>query len=124
MNRAANPIRSRAGNRAVAVRDVALLVKISIGVGLALAISLMILALWAWQQSAHIAFDADRPDVVLWAVRSAAVAAAALAQAVLLTLVIGNLYRTRLLDLVLRVLATAVFAIALVSAIALGLASR
>ena len=119
MTRVVDPIRARPGNT-----EVVLLVRISIAVGVALAISLMILALWAWQQASRISFEADRPELVLWAVRCAAVAAAALAQTVLLTLVIGNVYRTRTLDIALRVLTAAVFTVALVSAVALGLAAR
>src|SRR5580698_9192879 len=98
--------------------------RISIGAGTAAAIGLMMAALWAWQIGPHLAFDADRPDVTLWAVRSAAVAAAALAQAVLLLLVLGSLYRRRRLDVALGVTTAAIFTIALVSAVALGLAGR
>ncbi len=98
--------------------------QISIGAGTATAIALMVSALWAWQMGPHLAFDADQPDVTLWAVRSAAVAAAALAQAVMLVLVLGNLYRRGRLDVALGVTAAAVFTIALVSAVALGLAGR
>jgi hypothetical protein len=120
MTRIADPIRSRPGNT-----EVALLVRITIAVGVALAICLMILGLWAWQKAPQFALDeTDKPELVLWAVRCAAVAAAALAQTVLLTLVIGNVYRTRVMDIALRVLTAAVFTIALVSAIALGLAAR
>ena len=98
--------------------------RISIGAGTLTAIVLMVAALWAWQTGPHLAFDADRPDVVLWAFRSAAVAAAALAQAVLLLLVLGSLYRRRRLDVALGVTTAAIFTIALVSAVALGLAGR
>ncbi len=92
--------------------------------GSLVATALMVISLWAWQQSPHIAFAADRPDVALWAVRTAAIAAAALAQAVVLFLVVGRIYRTRAMDLLLRVLTAVVFTVALVSAIALGLAGR
>jgi hypothetical protein len=88
------------------------------------AAGLMVSALWAWQQGPHLSIDADRPEVVLWAVRTAAVAAGALAQALLLFLVIGQLYRARGLDVLLRVLTAAVFTVALVSAVALALAGR
>jgi hypothetical protein len=93
-------------------------------IGSLLAIGLMVAGMWAWQRGPHLAFDATRPDIALWAVRSAAVAAAALAQALVLLLVVGNLYRTRALDVVLRAAAAAVFLVALVSAVALGLAGR
>src|SRR5690348_17142789 len=86
-----------------------------------LAAALVVCALWAWQQAPHLSLDADRPEVVLWAVRTAAVAAAALAQTLLLFFVAGHLYRTRTLDVLLRVLSAAVFTIALASAVALAL---
>jgi hypothetical protein len=98
--------------------------RISIGAGAAAAFALMLAALWAWQVGPHLALEADQPGVTLWAVRSAAVAAGALAQIVVLFLVLGNLYPRRRLDLAAAVAATAVFTIALVSAVALGLAGR
>jgi hypothetical protein len=101
-----------------------ILTRISMFAAAALSAVLMVVALWAWQQGPHLAFTADRPDVVLWAVRTAAIAAGALAQGVVLLFVVGAVYRTRLLDLTLRVLTAAVFTVALVSAIALGLAGR
>ena len=104
--------------------EVAMVGRISIGVGTIAAIVLMVSALWAWQAGPHLAFDADRPDVALWAVRSAAVAAGALAQGLAVVLVLGNLYRRGRLDAAVGMTAAAVFAVALVSAVALGLAGR
>jgi len=104
--------------------EVAMIARISMFAAAALAAVLMVVSLWAWQQGPQIAFTADRPDVVLWAVRTAAIAAGALAQALVLVFVVGAVYRTRLLDVTLRVLTAAVFTVALVSAIALGLAGR
>ncbi len=98
--------------------------KVMIGAGSIVGAALMVACLWVWQQAPHLAVDADRPDVVLWAVRSAAVAAGALAQTVLLVLVVGNLYQTKLSDRVLQVLTASLFAASLVSAIALGMAGR
>ena len=98
--------------------------KFSMFLAAAFAAALMVASLWAWQEAPHLAFEADRPDVAMWAVRTTAVAAAALAQAVLLLFVVGRIYRTRGLDIVLRVLTAAVFTVALVSAIALGLVGR
>ena len=98
--------------------------KVLIGTGSLVGAALMVACLWAWQQAPHLAVDAERPDVVLWAARSAAVAAGALAQTVLLVLVVGNLYRARVSDRVMQVLTAGLFAASLVSAIALGLAGR
>ena len=89
------------------------------------AIGLVVLGLWGWRHAADIVADhASRPYVAAWAVRSAAIAAVAGAQAILLTLVISRLYPRRLVDEICRVLAGLVLSIALVSAIALGLAAR
>lgn len=98
--------------------------RISIGAGTIAAIVLIVAALWAWQAGPHLALDADRPDVALWAVRSAAVAAGALAQGLAVALVLGNLYRRGRLDAAIGVTAAVVFAVSLVSAVALGLAGR
>ena len=95
--------------------------------GAAVSIALLVLGLWAWQHSAEVASDggAARPYVAKWAVRSAAVAAAAAAQAILLIAVVGRAYnRHGVLDDVLRLSSILVFAVALVSAVALGLAGR
>jgi hypothetical protein len=89
--------------------------------------ALLVVGLWAWQHAAEVASDSAsaRPYVAKWAVRSAAVAAGAAAQAVLLIAVVGRIYDRRgILDDVLRLSAVLVFAVALVSAVALGLAGR
>lgn len=98
--------------------------KISIAVGLVVSTVLILISLWAWQQAPHLQMDADKPEVILWAVRTASVAAGALAQTVLLVLVVGNIFRARAIDVLFRLLTVAVFAVSLVSAIALGLAGR
>jgi len=95
--------------------------------GAAVSLALMVLGLWAWQHAAEVVGDggAARPYVAKWAVRSAGIAAAAAAQAVLLIAVVGRVYRRHgALDDVLRLLTLLVFAVALVSAVALGLAGR
>jgi hypothetical protein len=88
------------------------------------ATALMVAAMWTWQQASHLAFDADRPDIVMWSARSAAIAAAALAQGIILFMVVGRVYRTRSLDVALRLLAASIFTVALISAVVLGLAGR
>jgi hypothetical protein len=95
-----------------------------ISLGLIVSTGLVLISLWAWQEAPHLQLDADRPEVILWAVRTAAIAAGALAQTVMLVLVVGNIYRTRAVDVLLRFMTGMVFAVALVSAIALGLAGR
>ncbi len=63
--------------------------------GILIAITLMVLALRLWQEAPHLAFDAERPDLMLYAMRITAAAGIALAQAILVILVLGNIYRTR-----------------------------
>ena len=101
-----------------------MIARVSIVVAAALAAALMVSSLWAWQQAPHLVFDADRPDLALWAVRTAAIAVAALAQAVLLFLVVGRIYQARGFDTVLRVCTAAVFTVAGIGAIVLSLANR
>ena len=95
--------------------------------GAVASVVLLVVGLWAWQHAAEVASDggAARPYVAAWAVRSAAVAAGAAAQAVLLIAVVGRVYRREgALEDVLRLSAVLVFVVALVSAVALGLAGR
>jgi hypothetical protein len=97
-----------------------------------LALSLMVLGLWAWGQAGALTAYATRPEVARWAVRSAAVSAGATAQLLVLTLVIGQLQQRRPQQLrrssvtsnVMRITAGLVGSVALISAIALGLAGR
>jgi hypothetical protein len=91
------------------------------------AAGLVIVGLWAWQSAADIAIEywsAARPEVAAWAVRSGAVAAIAAAQAILMSLVAGRVYRRGMFDAIVGLAAGAVFAISLVSAVACGLAGR
>jgi hypothetical protein len=90
-----------------------------------LALSLMVLALWAWGQAGALTAYATRPEVARWAVRSAAVSAGAIAHLLVLSVVIGQLTERRSVAAsVMRITAGLVGSIALVSAIALGLAGR
>lgn len=88
------------------------------------AVGLMVVALWAWGQSATLAQTGTRPHVMLWAVRSASIAAGATAQLLMVTLIIGAFYHRGVLAHLVGVFVTLVATLALVSAIALGLAGR
>jgi hypothetical protein len=90
--------------------------------GAVAAVALVVAALWAWGQAWHLAENAHRPNVTVWAVRSGAVSAGAAAQVLVVTCAIGALYRRRAIDEMLRLLAGLVATIALVSAVALALA--
>src|SRR5215207_1292365 len=93
--------------------------------GAAVALVLMVAALWTWGRAGWIAADATRPEVARWAVRSAAVAAGAVAQLLLLTFVAGRVFRHRDFTAdVARLTVGVVACIAIVSAVALGLAGR
>ena len=98
--------------------------KVNVVFGSLVAALLVVVALWTWQEGTQLAIEKEGGPAVLWAVRAAAVAAVALAQGVLLIAVVGNVYRTRSIDLALRVLTATVFAVSLIGAIALGMAGR
>ena len=98
--------------------------KVNVVFGSVVAAVLVVAALWTWQEGTQLVRDNDGGQAVLWAVRAAAIAAVALAQGVLLVAVVGNVYRTRSTDMVLRVLTATVFAVSLIGAIALGMAGR
>jgi len=97
---------------------------VSVVGGAALSVALMVLGLWAWLHAAELATEAREPYAAKWAVKSAALAAGAAAQAVLLVMVVGRLYRRHLVDDVFRVAAVVVFLAALAAALVLGMAGR
>lgn len=88
------------------------------------AAALMVACLWAWQGAGHFSVDASRPYVATLAARTAAVALGAAAQVIILTLVVGRIYRRQLVDDVLKLTAAAAMLVALVGAVALALAAR
>jgi hypothetical protein len=98
--------------------------RIGVVVGGAVAVGMMIASLWSWQHALDISADAGNPQRAFWAMRSGAVGAAALAQLLLLTFVVGGVYprRSRWLGEAMRLTAAVVFAVALVSAVAFGFA--
>ncbi len=100
--------------------------RIAMACGGLISVALVMAGLWGWQHAGEVAGSrgGDRADLVLWAMRCGAAGALAGAQVVALTLVVGKVYRRGLLDEVLRVSAAVVFLLALVGAIALGLAGR
>lgn len=98
---------------------------ISLGAAV-MAVALISFAIWIWQDAPErlVEWDAARPLAMLWAIRSGAVALAALAQVLVVVLAIGKLYSRRRLDDVLRLGFSAMAVLAMVSAVALGLAAR
>jgi hypothetical protein len=93
-------------------------------IGGTIGVGMMVGALWSWQGALRLSAAATRPEIELWAVRSGAIALAALAQAILLTCVVGRVYRRGFPGEMLRLAAGLVGAVALVSAVALGLAGH
>ena len=98
---------------------------ISIWLGGAVAIALMVAALWAWRFAPELAMQhADGAYVAKLGIRSLAIALAAGAQVVLLTLVVARVYPPRLPDRIVSVgIGVASFA-ALTTAIVLAVSGR
>jgi hypothetical protein len=99
---------------------------IRIGSAAMMAVLLIVAALWAWESAPDLASDLQtgRPQAAIWAARSAALAALALAQTILLYFVVGGIYPRRALDDALRLCFVIACVLACVSAIALGMAAR
>jgi hypothetical protein len=93
-------------------------------IGGTIGVAMMVAALWSWQGALRLSAAATRPEIELWAVRSGAIALAALAQMILLTCVVGRVYRSGISGQLVRVAAGLVGGVALVSAVALGLAGH
>jgi hypothetical protein len=93
-------------------------------IGGLLATGLMLGALWAWFDAADLALNSNRPEVLRWAARSLAIAAAAGAQIVVLTMVVARMYPHRASHDGLRLTAALVCCVSAVTAAALGLAAQ
>ncbi len=87
-------------------------------------LGLVIAGLWLWQHASVLASDASRPDVAGWAVRCAAVAAIAGAQAMLSLFVVTAFFERDFFTSAIRFTAGLVGGAAVVSAVALGFAGR
>ncbi|MGN6506379.1 MAG: hypothetical protein ACTHM6_12540 [Tepidisphaeraceae bacterium] len=101
-----------------------MLKSLTIVLGGLLAAALMVGAIYAWIDLADWALAGQRPDVLRWAARSLAVAAAAGAQVIVITFVLGRVYRMRPFHETVRLAAALICCTAAVSAAALGLASQ
>jgi hypothetical protein len=88
------------------------------------ALAMVVAAMWGWNSAWLLAQASSRPDVTLWAIRSGAVALAAGAQAIFVTCLVCVVYRRDLFAEFLRFSAALIAAVALVSAVALGLAGH
>ena len=98
--------------------------RIIILLGGVLTVALMLAALWGWQHAEQVVHGWSRPGVAAWSVRCLAIGLAAGAQIVCLVLVVGRIYQRDFVNEVLQLIAGLLCTLALVSAIALGLAGR
>jgi hypothetical protein len=92
--------------------------------GAAGSIVIVTAAVWVWQGALHFSAVAAKPEIALWSARSAAVAMAAVAQVMLLTLVMSRIYQRDAFSRLLQIVAALVGGAGVVSAAVLGLASR
>jgi hypothetical protein len=93
-------------------------------IGALVSIVLIVAALWTWGVAWELADKAKQPGVAVWAVRCAALAAAAAGQVMLTMVVIGGLFRRGLLDNILNLAASLICALSIAGAAALALAGR
>ena len=96
---------------------------IAITTGGAGAVTLMTLAFWAWFTYGSEA-GGGNVELLKWAGRCLAIAAAAGAQVLLITFVVGRVYRLNSTHDALRLGATVIASLAIVTAAALRLAAR
>ena len=94
--------------------------------GSSVAIALVVTGLWCWQHAGVVAgwYDVSRPEVLAWAARAAAVAAVALAQWLVLVVVVRVFYDRRWFDRALRVVSGLTFTAAAAGALAFVAAGR
>jgi hypothetical protein len=88
------------------------------------AMGLIVAALWAWQGSADMVADWDvvHPARMLWAIRSGAIASAALAQVVIFGVVAGQVFPRRNGDQAVVIVGAGVFVLAVIAAVILSIA--
>lgn len=98
--------------------------RMTILIGTVATVAMMLAALWGWQHAPQLVSEWSRPGVAAWGVRCLALGLAAGAQVVCIGAVVGGIYRRDLLADALQLLAGLLCTLALVSAIALGLAGR
>jgi hypothetical protein len=99
---------------------------VSIALGAIWAVGLIVLGLWGWQRAETIVtmMGWEKRTIGAWSARCAALALIAAAEAILLTLVVGRVYRPDRVCGAARLSALLIFMVCTVSAIALGLAGR
>jgi hypothetical protein len=86
------------------------------------AMAMMVAALWAWQNAPDMVADWDvlRPGQMVWAIRTAAIATAALAQVVIFGVVAGQIFSRRTSDQAVVIGSAIVFVVAVIAAVILA----
>ncbi len=94
--------------------------------GLLASVCTVVAGLWLWQHQGSIvdALDPAQPLAVRWAIRCLAVGLLAAAQMTILAVGVGRFYRRTVVDRLLEWTFAGLFAVCLVSAIALGLVGK
>ncbi|GIW75178.1 MAG: hypothetical protein KatS3mg104_0241 [Phycisphaerae bacterium] len=92
--------------------------------GTCLSVGLMVVAIWIWFDASDLALRSEHPDVLRWAARSLAIAAASGSQIIILSLVVGRLYEHRPFHDMLKLTASLICCLSAVIAAALGLAAQ
>lgn len=92
--------------------------------GLCLSVGLMVMSIWVWFDASELALRSERPDILRWAARALAIAAASGSQIIILSLVVGRLYEHRPFHDVLKLTASLICCLSAVIAAALGLAAQ
>jgi hypothetical protein len=87
---------------------------------------MIVISLWLWREASTIAdwAGAEHPSLATYALRLTAVAGIAVAQVLLLNLVVGRIYRPGLFDEVLRRAAGLVIAVAMAVAAAFAFLAK
>jgi hypothetical protein len=95
---------------------------IVIAAGAVVAMAMVVVALWAWRGADDMVADWDiaRPAAALWAIRSGAIAAAALAQVVIFGVVAGRIFPRRRGDQAVVLAAAGIFLLALLAGVTLA----
>lgn len=92
--------------------------------GSCLSVGLMVFAIWVWFDASELALRSERPDILRWATRALAIAAASGSQIIILSMIIGRLYEHRPFHDMLKLTASLICCLAAVIAAALGLAAQ
>jgi hypothetical protein len=92
--------------------------------GVGASVGMVLGGLWCWQHAADVVMGCSQPGIAAWGVRIGGVALVAAAQMLAMLMVVARIFRRDATTRALTWGATAVWMLASVSAVALGLAGR